>query len=35
MVLAVSSLTYHYVELKGIALGRRLARNEPLRLSQI
>jgi len=35
MVLAVSSLTYHYVELKGIELGRRLTRNEPLRLSQI
>ncbi|QGZ29470.1 acyltransferase family protein [Stutzerimonas stutzeri] len=34
-VLAVSCLTYHYVELKGIELGRRLARNEPLRLSQV
>ncbi len=35
MVLAVSSLTYHYVELKGIEMGRRLTRNEPLRLSRV
>ncbi|MFL9813583.1 acyltransferase [Stutzerimonas sp. VN223-3] len=35
MVLAVSSLTYHYVELKGIEMGRRVARNEPLGLSQV
>lgn len=34
MVLAVSTLTYHYVELKGIEVGRRLTRNESLRLSQ-
>lgn len=34
MVLAVSSLTYQYVELKGIEMGRRLARSE-LRLSRI
>ncbi|MCG6539333.1 acyltransferase [Pseudomonas sp. KSR10] len=35
MVLAVSTLTYHYVELKGIEVGRRLTRNESLRLSQV
>ena len=34
-VLAVSTLTYHFVELKGIELGRRLARAKPLRLSQV
>lgn len=34
MVLAISSLTYHYVELKGIEVGRRLARSE-FRLSRI
>ena len=35
MVLAVSTFTYHYVELKGIEVGRRLARSESLRLSQV
>ena len=35
MVLAVSSLTYHYVELKGIEVGRRLARSKPRQLSQV
>lgn len=35
MVLAISSLTYHYVELKGIEVGRRLSRNEPRPLSQV
>ncbi|VXD00074.1 acyltransferase [Pseudomonas sp. 9Ag] len=35
MVLAISSLTYHYVELKGIELGRRLSRHQPRQLSQI
>ena len=35
MVLAISSLTYHYVELKGIEVGRRLARNKPRQLSQV
>ena len=35
MVLALSSLTYRYVELKGIEVGRRLARNEPRQLSQV
>ncbi|RBA51995.1 hypothetical protein DQ403_21635 [Stutzerimonas zhaodongensis] len=29
MVLAISNLTYHYVELKGIEVGRRLARCQP------
>lgn len=35
MVLAVSTLTYHYVELKGIEMGRRLLRREPRPLSQV
>ncbi|HAW25907.1 MAG TPA: hypothetical protein DCX38_21590, partial [Pseudomonas sp.] len=35
MVLAISSLTYHYVELKGIELGRRLSRHQPRQLSQV
>ncbi|WP_313089013.1 acyltransferase [Pseudomonas sp.] len=35
MVFAVSTLTYQYVELKGIELGRRLANSGPLRLSQV
>lgn len=35
IVLAVSSLTYHFVELKGIEMGRRLARSKPLPLSHV
>lgn len=35
IVLAVSSLTYHYVELKGIQVGRQLSRSKPLRQAQV
>ncbi len=35
MVFAVSTLTYQYVELKGMELGRRVANSKPLRLSQV
>jgi peptidoglycan/LPS O-acetylase OafA/YrhL len=35
VVLAISSLTYRYVELKGIEMGRRLANNEARQLSQV
>ena len=35
MVLVVSALTYHFVELKGIELGRRFTSAKPLRLSQV
>ncbi|MCQ4320775.1 hypothetical protein [Stutzerimonas stutzeri] len=35
LVLAISSLTYHYVELKGIEVGRRLARSQPRPLSPV
>ncbi|MGA6099885.1 acyltransferase family protein [Stutzerimonas marianensis] len=35
MVFAVSMLTYHCIELKGIEWGRRLVRNEPLGLSRV
>ena len=35
MVRALSSLTYHYVELKRIEVGRRLARSQPRPLSPV
>jgi peptidoglycan/LPS O-acetylase OafA/YrhL len=35
MVRAISNLTYHYVELKGIEVGRRLARSQPRPLSPV
>jgi hypothetical protein len=35
MVRALSSLTYHYVELKGIEVGRRLALSQPRPLSPV
>lgn len=34
LVLAVSTLTYRFIELKGIETGRRLARSESRQLSQ-
>ncbi len=35
MVLAISAFTYHFIELKGIEMGRRLAGSKPPQLSRI
>jgi len=35
MVLVISNLTYHYVELKRIEVGRRLALSQPRPLSPV
>ncbi|MCQ4257201.1 acyltransferase family protein [Stutzerimonas stutzeri] len=35
MVLAVSAVTYHFIELKGIETGRRLVRSKQSQLSQV
>jgi len=35
MVRAISNLTYHYVELKGVEVGCRLARSQPRPLSPV
>jgi len=34
-VLMVSTFTYHCIELKGMALGRRLSQSQPRHLSRV